>query len=234
MSSLNNSYSANSLKHSFKLKSKLPKICNFSTSETMQSGVLSRLKSRKQKSEFQISPQYAAQVVKNYLLPMFESSKVHKIDLNRHQLMGLPSGVPSRDSTAESSVYKELKLSEKLLVELENLKVELAQTKDLVSLSEQEKYEYKAEIYKLAQENEILTINLKMVNSEVNSFNRNTHALEMKNYLAQKQLENYKKMINSSKEKLEQLTQALHSELNKNDIRLNFHVFFNHFTQVKI
>lgn len=234
MSKLSNSYSVHSLHTSFKSNQKLPKICNLSTTPTLTSGLVSRLKTRNQKSEFEISPQYAAQVVKNYLLPMFESAKSHQKDLNRHQLMGLTSEYASRDSTAESSVYKELKLSERLLNELETLKTELEEAKHQASLCEQEKFELRAEIQNLTREKEEVCTNLKFTNMQSNLSVRSYQTYEMKTYMMQKQLDNYKKMISSSKEKLNLVSQDLHSELNKNDIRLIPQIYLNSHKQVKI
>ena len=114
--------------------------------------MLLKLKTRKKKEEIQVDPLTAAAVVKKYLLPMFEKTKIQENNLQRKQQMGLLSTevFASRDSTAESSVYQELKLSEKLLKEIEILNKKVSVAEQKLGLFEQEKFEIKEEADKSA------------------------------------------------------------------------------------
>ena len=91
---------------------------------------------------------------------------------------------------------------------------------------DKEIFELKNEILNLTQENEKISAHLKIVNVQMNSVNRSSQAYEMKIYFAQKQILNYRKC-------LDQTTNALHSELNTNNIRLIFPSFLNYPTQAK-
>jgi hypothetical protein len=206
---------------------KLPKIVNSSQSITPS---LAKIRSRKEKQEYQVDPYTAATVVKKYLLPMFEKSKTHQKDLDRHQLMGLGQnqGFFSRDSTAESSIFKELKLSETLLKELEDLNEKLSEVEAKVMSFEQEKFELQAEIEYLKLINSDLMINSELLSIQLNQQTKNSHSNEMKSYLIAKQLEQYKKIYQITEESLHKVSQDLHAERYTNDIRLRIYIFFNY------
>ena len=62
---------------SYQKLDKLPKLINFSTSPSLSNSMLVKVKSRHKHEELQVDPVTAAIVVKKYLLPMFEKTKVH-------------------------------------------------------------------------------------------------------------------------------------------------------------
>jgi hypothetical protein len=64
----------------------------------------------------QISPELAAMIVKNYILPMFESDGKKSLKNKYNKMAGIAD--KNRDLGQNKSVYGELKLSEKLSNEL--------------------------------------------------------------------------------------------------------------------
>ena len=202
----------------------LPKLANFSTSPSLNSSMLLKLKTRNKKEEIQVDPLTAAAVVKKYLLPMFEKTKIQENNLQRKQQMGLLSTevFASRDSTAESSVYQELKLSEKLLKEIEILNKKVSVAEQKLGLFEQEKFEIKEEADNLKMILDDMNINYEIFKMHLNQQSRNSHSIEMKYFFVSKQLENYKHLYESGQEVLGKLSEELHDERNINDIRLIF------------
>lgn len=65
----------------------------------------------------QISPELAALIVKNYILPMFESEGKKSLKVKYNKMAGIAD--KNKDIASSKSVYGELKLSEKLSNELQ-------------------------------------------------------------------------------------------------------------------
>ena len=169
-----------------------------------------------------MDPVLAANVVKKYLLPMFEKKNMFANNANRKQIMGLGRNelLGSRDSTAETTVYEELKLSEKLLMELEVLNSKVTKADQSAATFEQEKYELVSEIKILQEENSDLILNAEMFKLQLNQQTKNSHTSEMKLYFVYKQLEHYKKLHKVSEEKLREVSNDLYEVRHTNDIRL--------------
>jgi hypothetical protein len=78
-----------------------------------------------------VSPTLAAQIVKNYILPMFETDERKKLKSKYNKMAGIRAATGNKlkvggrfkladnGSGGNSSVYGELKLSEKLASELD-------------------------------------------------------------------------------------------------------------------
>ena len=78
----------------------------------------------------QISPELAAQIVKNYILPMFESDGKRALKSKYNRMQGIASaGKPKfklqPNADGSQTVYGELKLSEKLFAELDVIRDEV-------------------------------------------------------------------------------------------------------------
>ena len=112
---------------------------------------LEELKNRKQLQDPTVTNQVAARVVKDFLLPMFESKYREKSHSERVKLHGLESRRSL--SIVPGTVYDELKL-------VENLSNEITQLKTLVSDVEQENKE-------LVQERELVRKELDRKNQEI-------------------------------------------------------------------
>ena len=201
---------------------KFPKLDNFSTIQSRSTSILAKIKQRHKKPEMNVDPVLAATVVKNYILPMFEKKSILANNGNRSQIMGLSTSdmLGSRDSTPETTVYEELKLSEKLLMELEALNSKVAKAEQSAAISEQQRYEFMAEIQNLQAEKREIALNLEICKLEFNHQTKNSHANEMKLYFVFKQLERYQKLYKVSEEKLGEISNELYEAKHINDIRL--------------
>ena len=69
----------------------------------------------------EIPPELAAQIVKAYILPMFESTGKKELKSKHNKILGIAG--PNNGS--RGSVYGELKLSEKLMEILNNVRDEV-------------------------------------------------------------------------------------------------------------
>ena len=143
--------------------------------------------------------------------------------------MGLNQGdiFDSRDSTAETTVYKELLLSEKLLKELEYSNLKLKQAEEQLKIFEQVKYELRTEIAQLKAINEhnelTIEMNKILLNQQWSNFNFN----ELKAGFIYKQLEHYKNICKVSNEKIYDTSESLQNQRNQNDIRLQKYFYFS-------
>ena len=73
-------------------------------------------------SSAEITPELAAQIVKNYILPMFESQEKREMKHKYNKMAGIASAKKFKQEVGTKSVYGELKLSEKLSFELNKVK----------------------------------------------------------------------------------------------------------------
>ena len=111
---------------------------------------LNRLKSRLQKEKkSEISPEIAANVVKNYLLPLFELDVRNKQDVQRSEAFGHKRGFSSDRGT----IYSELKLSDQLSNVILSLEAKL-------NSMDQEIKDYSQEKETLIQSNNRLELDL--------------------------------------------------------------------------
>lgn len=102
-----------------------------SNSPTPQSTVshthLSKLRSLRHSSRLQITPQLAAEVVKDYLLPLFETETRHETDKLRGETFGL--------NNQGDTILSELRLSSRLLTELKEIQGELERARKELTLA---------------------------------------------------------------------------------------------------
>ena len=82
----------------------------------------------------QISPEVAAQIVKHYILPMFESDGRKLLKQKYNKMAGISSATGKKFKTGQTPVkagiYDELKLSEQLSHELNLIKNNLDEYKE--------------------------------------------------------------------------------------------------------
>ena len=85
-----------------------------------------------------ITPEIAAQVVRSYLLPMFEKDSRKLTKEKRQSDMNSPkrAGSEAADASVSNTVYGELKLSEKLSLEMISLRQEKEQMKERIEFLE--------------------------------------------------------------------------------------------------
>jgi hypothetical protein len=164
-------------------------------------------------SDANISAETAASVVKNYILPMFEQEIRQKQELKRQSFH------TRRFSIESSTVYGELKLSEKLLKENHDLH-------DSISLMEKTMKEHSQSFEVMRKENEICKKKEEdnLINNEFLLFenqklrvevNRMTFALTY----AANQYRRYKILCDRLKEENQNYASELHKMHELNDIR---------------
>lgn len=183
---------------------------------------LVKLKRRKQLSEPQISNQMAAKVVKNYLLPMFETKYRDKSHSERQKIHGVEH--KRSLSIIPGTVYEELKIIDQLSDQITSLSGQLSVAEQEIKETVQEKEFSEKELKRKTEENLNLSINLQLSLDENRSLLRNIQKLNQK--LAFKSnrdvLKKMLKQIDSKNGKYKQELQELKS---LNDIRLLFSCF---------
>ncbi|OMJ65745.1 hypothetical protein SteCoe_37681 [Stentor coeruleus] len=176
---------------------------------------LRRIGTRLKHKDQDVPPELAAKVVKSYILPMFENETRNKFNLQRTEAFGHKHQF-SADGT---TVYSELKLSEKLSKELLNLESQLISLDQQVKDNTQEKE-------KITQENQKLELDL--LNSQTNVLfltNENTRLqrelIGFKLSLGQisTQLKKYKSLYEETRTSNEKITKQLQDQKATNDIR---------------
>ena len=179
-----------------------------------KNSLLSRLTNRSKLAvDSSISAETAASVVKNYILPMFE------LDYRQKQEHKRQAYHSRRFSTESSTVYSELKLSEKLLKENQELKETINSMHKSMKDNSQS-----FEIVKSENEELKKSIEQRLINSEFSLFenqklrvelNRMTFALTY----AANQYRKYKNLYERVKELNQEYSSELHKLHELNDIR---------------
>ena len=106
-------------------------------SEQLKRTFLEKLRSRKSQPDLTITGDMAAKVVKDYLLPMFESSTRRQKSTDR--INKANSSTKSIFSRIKGTVYDELKLTETLSSQLDSLKEKLSENDQFTKTFIQEK-----------------------------------------------------------------------------------------------
>ncbi|CAG9324335.1 unnamed protein product [Blepharisma stoltei] len=194
---------------------------NLSTQASQQT-ISSKLKKRKLKPIMEIQPEIAAKVVKSYLLPMFECktrglSKRHSHGKSLDISKSRADILESRETTAETSVYGELKLSEKLMSEIEKVKTELDDCTRKMRDSEQAKIISESELSILKSKYEDLEINFELLKFQLNQNLKMYQKLELKIVFLNEQADQYKNLLAICESKLEEYSAECLNEKMVND-----------------
>lgn len=187
---------------------------------------LEELKNRKQPQDPTVTNQVAAKVVKDFLLPMFESKYRERSHTERAKQYGLESRRSL--SIVPGTVYDELKL-------VENLSNEISQLKLLVSNVEQENKELvqereliRKELDRKTQEILNMTISLQLLSDENRHLARYIQKLNQKLAFSTDR-ETSKKIQSQISIENVRFKQDLQDFKSKNDIRINFIEILNSF-----
>lgn len=183
---------------------------------------LSNLKRRKQLSEPQISNQLAAKVVKNYLLPMFESKFREKSHTERQKLHGIDH--KRSLSIIPGTVYEELKLVEQLSDQISTLNSHLSVAQQEIREAIQEKEFVNKELKRKNEEILNLSINLQYSIDENHHLSKNIQKLNQKLAFGTDRGEQ-KKILNHISLENGKFKQELQEFNSKNDIRLLKYLF---------
>mmetsp|Transcript_28881 Transcript_28881/g.51473 ORF Transcript_28881/g.51473 Transcript_28881/m.51473 type:complete len:686 (-) Transcript_28881:31-2088(-) len=107
-------------------------------------GLLSELRSRKRSRPSEVSPEVASQVIKNYLIPMFEAETQVKNAQARQSIFKTQSSESIKAD--KGTVYSELKLSDRLSDKLKLAESAIADLKRKLADAHQAKYEAEKEL----------------------------------------------------------------------------------------
>jgi intracellular sulfur oxidation DsrE/DsrF family protein len=174
----------------------------------------------------EVAPDLAARVVKGYILPMFESDCRRKSDEQRTELYG-----HKRNFSAErGTVYSELKLSEKLSLEIEKLEGKIEQMEQTVKEGIQEMNMLLKDKEKLEIEVLNAQTNVEAMSQENLRLQREVTGIKLNIGGLSVQLKKYKELYEQVRSENDNLSNLLHEEKAANDIRLYLNIFFNYFT----
>lgn len=166
-----------------------------------------------------ISPETAAMVVRQHLLPLFESDsrpKQHFADFKK------PLEV------VKNTVYGELKLADALLTEYTEAKDELDVVSQQLKDSEQEKESVSSELEHLKRQYSGIMSEIDSLQLEVQNSLRAQQYSELKDSFIQNQLLEYKRLYTISEAENKEFLSALHEEKALNDKRKNISVELEH------
>lgn len=97
-----------------------------------------------------LSPEVAAQIVKHYILPMFESDGRKLLKQKYNKMAGISNATGKKFKTGQTPVkagiYDELKLSEQLSHELNSIKIKLDEYKEILEEAIQERDSMRLEL----------------------------------------------------------------------------------------
>ena len=183
--------------------------------------IVSKVRSRNQKTKVSVDPELAAAVVKGYLLPMFEAKSKTLAAQTRTFKFGSDEkieGYESRIGTTDT-VYSDLKLTEKLMEEIENLRHELELARRESKEAKQLLNSNQEENQQLIEKYESLELNFELMKFQMNQQYKALQRSESKSGLIVEQLDRYKKLFKESSFREEELNICLHDERAENDIR---------------
>ena len=194
--------------------------------ESYQQPKLNRLRqitSRQKLDKKEVAPELAAQVVKNYILPMFESDTRAKFDMLRYETFRHKSSFSQEGNT----VYSELKLSEKLNNEISTLKTRLSEAFQTLQDNTQEKEKVTLENKRLEEEIFNSHANLQVLLQDNIRLQRELAGFKLSIGHMRSQVSKYKTMYEESIKEQQKLGKQISEEKAFNDIRLFVLFFFN-------
>lgn len=183
---------------------------------------LKQIKSRlllKRKSD--VTPEVAAKVVRSYILPMFESEARSKNDNLRAETFRHKRVF----STEGNTVYSELKLSQKLSIQIQTLEATVLEMTQVLKDNTQEKEKVSIENHRLEMELLDANTNLKIFMQDNMRLQRELAGIKLSIGHLTSQLNKYRSLNQISTEEQQKLGKQITEEKAINDIRLNSLIF---------
>lgn len=162
-----------------------------------------------------VSPETAVNVVKKYILPMFENEKRNKAEAGRSSVQSNRR----KFSQDQSTVYGELKLSVKLAKELDDITGKLSKMEQQMNDKIQEKEILAKENIFLKQELHNTQINLEAHLNENQKMRRELSRMSFSMNFATGQLSKMKNLHDDTSKHMENTMKQLNDERLSNDIR---------------
>ena len=176
--------------------------------------LLKSLRSRKSLNNT-ILPEDAAEVVKNYLIPMFDRKIRSKTKKQKTELTNQSFDITNSKGIITEELVLSSKLYEKLKVTQENNEILVKQNKEFQQIKEIK--DSKEKNYQRMYLNS--EANLQAVLMQVQEYSQEVRNYNQKNLFFISEKETYKKMYEKSTHEIALLTESLNSEQKKNDIR---------------
>jgi archaellum component FlaC len=180
-----------------------------------------QIRLRNKKSQISVDPELAVEVVKGYLLPMFEAKSKNIAAKVRSFKFGTDDKVnnhETRNATSET-VYHDLKLAEQLKSEIDYLRQELEKSKRESMDSKQLLGGIENESNQIKEKYERLQMNFELIKFQLTQQSKYIQRIESKGRLFIEQFEKYKQLYHESTEREDDLILKLHKEKSENDIR---------------
>lgn len=178
--------------------------------------VLQKVRNRLKPEKNSANPTLAVEVVRNYILPMFEYENRTRQNTQRSENFGHNRNF----STERGTVYSELKLSERLGKEMDSLELKLAQMKQTVHDSMQETFKVTKENQELVENLSNAQSNILFLREENLKLQRDNIGIKFSIGVTLLQLGKYKKLFEEANQENGKLSKQLQEEKASNDIRL--------------
>jgi uncharacterized coiled-coil DUF342 family protein len=192
---------------------------NIDTSESRSrfKGPLTPTNSQKKELDMLITPEVAAIVVRQYLLPMFESDTKQKNSI----LTSLSEELHRPLEAIAGTVYGELKLADSLMSQLTQAREEIEKVSQSLKFAEQERQSVYAELENIKKNYSNISSGIESVHAEFQDTLKTQQNTDWKVSFTSNQLSEYKRMYNECETENKFLNSALHEEKALNDKRKN-------------
>ncbi|CAG9333621.1 unnamed protein product [Blepharisma stoltei] len=186
---------------------------------------------RSREPETQITPEIAAMVVRQYLLPMFESDNVGK---GRNMFFGLPgmSDINKPLEVISGTVYGELKLADQLMNQLTQARKEMNQIGQNLKDAEQERKSVLAELENVKKQYLSVISEIETCQYQFQETLCAQQQSDLKLSFMNNQLYEYKQLYALNDAENKQFTVDLHEEKALNDKRRNTAAELEHGNQL--
>ena len=184
-----------------------------------QRGPLTPTTKAKAEQDGIITPEVAAIVVRQYLLPMFESDAFSK---QKSSLLGALSEDFHRPLEAISgTVYGELKLADSLMTQLTLAREEINKVTQELKFAEQERRSVNAELENIKKQYSTVTSDIESMHVKFQDTIKTQQYSDLKMAFTNNQLSEYRRMHSECENENKLLNSALHEEKALNDKRQN-------------
>lgn len=212
-------------------KSRQTRTENNSFLMTANNSMIERIRNRHDScDELKITPQLAAKVVKQFILPMFEADSRKLTNGSRFDCFGIKlndvkthrrnqSSEFRNMGTMSNTVYSELKLSEQLSYEIQQVKNELSNTQKKLKDTEQQREAISREYESLKSKHTNKCTELQGINFDYTILTGEIQKLEFKQSLQSNQVIIYRNTYNDILKENAQLSHEIQSQRAVIDIR---------------
>jgi len=191
---------------------------------------LDHLRSRSALQETQITPSLAARAVREFILPMFEADARNASGKTRAQSLGkraVLEGLPPLEAIS-GTVYGELKLSDQLSRQLEEVRVTLRGKETELGEALQGRESAVSQAVRLEKDLSKALTDLQLLHSQYNLMAQHQDRLELRFSAVNSQLTEYKQLYVQCEAEKKQLASQLHEEKALNDKLKNKSVELEH------